>query len=263
MSLTLTDKETVEKVHKFVSSSYKMAYAFCIVVEHEGEIQIHERVNQPCWGELRIHYNDIYKPGDLFDPFPEGTPIGFGIGLNYRYDQSFLKWVFSSDSPWVNIHQEGFTLVKDKADNTIGFIHQNSQIDPTLFISMLINSRQDSSVFFHFVDMGIPEKIAWWMSNNFYKYDSKIWKLKPYDSPPYHLNHRLNVKRWLNNNPQNITLEAPTFYERGVYNRQYLADIWTDKDSITVRSLFSNPNSSITVETLLEVSQKIQELGAK
>lgn len=152
--------DVLGRLHDF-NSIHSTGLAFTIVMRNKaGLLEVYERVNQPCYGELRkyteTHGEDCTRPGDrrpgdLCDPFPEGTPEAIGISWNsyiqiYKETMKsdglcvrFIKDVlFGLKSPWI----KGFGS-PDNIEWTIkngylyGFVLKNTEIDPTVLVSLL------------------------------------------------------------------------------------------------------------------------------
>lgn len=122
------EQEALEKVRDFTTKNYGRVSYILAMREESGELKLHHRANQPCYGELRKYFathedqytdpepHDEYRPGDLHDPFPEGTPEGLGLNFN-NWDTIFsqegsvvkelipvrdrlIRYAFSENSPW-------------------------------------------------------------------------------------------------------------------------------------------------------------------
>ncbi len=203
--------------------------SFLIIVHQDNTIGHFSRIDQPCWGELRTHYNDIDKPGDLHHPFPKGTPIALAVRYSLDHSLPFTKWLIQK-SPWSSLFTDEVEFYPKNSAISTGIIFKDTKFDPTLLVSFLKNAHDDyshqtyldlSDNNYHFAYL-LQKCVCLHSTNQFYIY-------KP-SSYPYSLSHKVDLKRWFNNKPRNITIDHPTFYKRGAYNRVDLANIFCSKN---------------------------------
>jgi hypothetical protein len=127
----------------------------------DGKIELYDRENQPCYGELRkyksTHGDEATqpenRPGDLKHPFPVGKPEALAIGFphwvklenTYSYNRppihlqddvvEFFDYLFSDESPFVR----GFGGSKniEWSEDRRGIVLLDLAIDPTVLVNLL------------------------------------------------------------------------------------------------------------------------------
>lgn len=134
--------------------------AWCVITDKDGVLEFHERTNQPCYGEMRpygrthkdllpVHQRGVNKPGDLHDPFPDGTPVliavPFFASMTSDEDHNrILNMVLDPGlSPWRGVLLD-FDTVKS-GNRIIGIVIKNTEIDPTLMVNMFMTLRYMAS----------------------------------------------------------------------------------------------------------------------
>ena len=260
----------VEIARQFIKDNINNYYSFGIFNQKkDGTVKFYKRINQPCWGELRCHYKDIGKPSDLHSPFPLGKPVGLAICLGSYYNQELVKWILSDESPWRSCFGEGREIITKDDGKILGFIQRDMDIDPTVFVSHLLNMRVETS-WSTFVEWGVPKDIAFWMGFTFrpnYINGAITWPSYDYGDG-YTFAKAINIKRYLTANPQNITIPSDKggtlFSERGVYNRVDIAELFSGDESVSLKSLFKQKYPELTQDIIVnKITPEIIKLGAE
>ncbi len=249
---TLTCQKTIDKMENWLLYD-SGGIAFCICIRNpEGKHFLYYRSNQPCWGELRTHYKDIYKPSDLHHPFPHGTPVG--IGCSYTYGNAsfdFLKWATSDQSPWKN----GFRSVH-LCENKKSFIICNTHIDPTVTVNLLLQTTHQPTAIINWkelINRGLNLKDAWLLALSIYQSNPILIRpiINDYTFSPY-----IDLEKYYKGEPDNITIDQPTLYLRGAYNRVLNSQIWKGGWSLTKEL---KPLHGKTIEDAKEFFSKLHE----
>lgn len=129
---------------------------FILLMEVEGKFLLHRRENQPCYGEMRKYKkshkdytdpytgredtpSDEYRPSDLHDPFPKGTPVAVGMNFDfYPGDEGINRFMFSSQTPWLRgLPSMKFIEPIEREGNMVGVILWETSFDPTVFVNLL------------------------------------------------------------------------------------------------------------------------------
>ena len=223
------------------------------------DYSIHPRFNQPCQGgELRKYesshpgrctqpHNE--RPGDLYQPFPDGKPAAVAFHLksgdaqqddddwvdgdetpieNANETDNLVMAVLSSTSPWVsgfggpqNIQ---YTLGKD--GHIIGFVIKSLAIDPTVMVNMVnfIQTMKGSgaSSFKKLVDLGLTnnEALAVLMLNGSSGSIHAIQTTYEYRFPAV-----FSARRFFEQKPNDYSGGT---YENGAdYNRTFVQDVFS------------------------------------
>ncbi len=232
---TLTNKDIIEEMNQWLETANGISFCICIR-NPESEHFIYKRQDQPCWGELRTHYDDLRKPSDLYYPFPYGTPVGIGINSNASYDWGFhdkeaftewINWSTSSFSPWTS----GFKSPKILGTN---LIICNTHIDPTVMVNMLLQLTHKSETIRHWYKLvtkwNFDPKDAFLLAYGIYNLsgDGSLSPI-PHLSNTYSFWNSVDLRRWYNKNPRQLTEENKTLYQRGAYERPNNAAIFKGK----------------------------------
>lgn len=219
-----------------------LGIAFSLVMRDEtGKLSFHERIHQPCWGELRkykkTHGDECTKPidtrpSDLFHPFPKGIPEALGIHMNTETD--YCKFLLSDNSPWVR----GFGSNSNILIYDFGFILLDTSIDPTVLVNLLRSmSRGDrfskrSALFDSLIKKGLSP-IQALFPVTFTGLDSCYESYTKMGVPPpdtYSNSVKVDVKRFLAKNPHDLT--GGTLRDRCDYDRKNLAKIFYDPQGL-------------------------------
>lgn len=272
--MTLKDSEILEKLHKFNMRYWCTKYNFCLAVEKEGEITLYERLSQPCWGELRTHYDDIPKPGDLKKPFPEGTPVAIAIPFSSAHSESFFEFVTNKEiSPWRKaLGEKGVDFTFDKKQKK-GFVLTDTKIDPSVFVQMLMMITHTEYIqrpFEYLLEKGVDPKLACLIVTHIGGREetssSYDWNSRPETS--YYFIQKTDLARWRDNNPCDITSKInkgrKTFYSRAAYNRKEIQNVWFSDEAVNLaKELNLQEGVFLTDEELFELIPKMEKLITK
>lgn len=164
MGRSKAEKEIPEKFETFEAAKPRIREViptlkglnFILLMEVGGEFFLYRRENQPCYGEMRKYKkshkdytdpytgyesnpSDDYRPSDLHNPFPKGTPIV--VGLNFEFhpgDERMNRFMFSSMSPWLRgLPSQEFIEPIEKDGVMTGVILWETSFDPTVFVNLL------------------------------------------------------------------------------------------------------------------------------
>lgn len=248
-SLTEARVKATEFIHNKVGT-----LAFGFVTDIDGVLTMHERWNQPCYGEMRpygVTHKDmipedqkkVRKPGDLTTPFPDkGNPVLAFLALSRNFTgygekernawKDFLNVVLDQEtSPW-RIVLKDIEVVTGNHGVPVGIIFPDTHIPPTVLINlwMYIRNRTDCMEAWALLRDTYPDKdknvlLLMFTGLMLTTYDPMTGKA--YDDKrllfnwygDYYLAQNLAVQNFLNGTPK---VDEPTFYERGAYNRPEL-----------------------------------------
>lgn len=153
----IENPETLEALRNLLRkwpASYYNTYAI-VVRTDEGVEEIHERVNRPCYGEMR-NYREKSKnrpddrfPSDLKNNFPDGTPIGMALYIGNKPVGHYplIEALFSPQSPWLGNNEEFLTnhefVYKEEEGKKklVGVIVKSGDIPPTPLVACMMMSR--------------------------------------------------------------------------------------------------------------------------
>lgn len=208
--------------------------AFIIVTDDGIE---HIRQSQPCYGELRkyesTHKGDCtqpgnYKPGDLYYPFPNGTPVRLLIKNLYPSLERNLvcEIFFSEESPWIR----GFNsveFIKDDKGVIKGFDLKDTKIDTTVLVNLLkhLDSCKAPSLEKYLKSGLTPkESMAIIAMNGGFDIEQSI------NPPYYYISPKVfSAKRFFSQNPVDLT--GGTLFDRVDYNRTSMQDVFLGNTS--------------------------------
>lgn len=229
----------------------------------DGEVTLHERINQPCYGELRkyksIHDDATqpeYRPGDLRHPFPSGTPEALAIGLpDWHYgeydansgkvipknfvseNQKFFDFILSDRSPFVR----GFGGEKniEWSEGQKGFVLLSLDIDPTVLVNLLKFFQSypkigEGTTFCTYLDDGLSE-IEAFVASYCCNFGVGIYANKKYTiglAPvnTYVFPQKADLQRILDQNPVDLT--GGTLRNRFDYSRKSLHEVFYSKTGV-------------------------------
>ena len=216
---------------KLISSALEAGgHSYSLLFQDGEEYQDYKFLRRPCYGEMRPYQkdypdevsDDVVKPSDLPHVFPKGSPVAYAVHLINKAET--YQYIFSQESPW----QQAF---KNAEIISIGdekvLYSEDTEIDPTLFVHGLMYHRGANEYVTRLLKKGLPFDIATLLGANVpnsYGYPL-LYMFAPF----------MSCSRFLCNKPQNLSSNAKTFRERGVYNRPRISYIWTDtkrKDSL-------------------------------
>lgn len=217
---------------------------FCIVTEHDGQIQIHRREEQPCWGgELRkykkTHGDDCTRPNDsrpsdLHWPFPAGTPVALSYNIKINDQQKdFFDFILSDESPFLKGFRGEVYIEKIHSSKIggaySGFIIKTTVLDPTVLISLINFMTHNGGPYIFWnslVSGGMSQKEATVCS--ILIGNKVIPQTKDRISPfyDYYISVKSNPKRIWNQDPVDLT--GGTLHDRWDYDRPNIAKIFAD-----------------------------------
>jgi len=207
------------------------------------------RERQPCYGELR-KYESTHpgectqpvnsKPGDLKNPFPEGTPtsliVPFGQTIRDYYmvenlsdTDVIFESMFSENSPWVKGFGTHWEFVK-KDNHIYGVKFSDLGLDTTI----LVNSFKTLNGLFakykefnELLDMGMTpnEVLCILMLNGINP------RLGVSQGDAYCVNSNFSFKRFFNKIPNDLT--GGFLKDRVDYNRTQMADVFKSDTTVT------------------------------
>lgn len=227
---------------------------FALTMEHEGVVKTYIHDHQPCFGELRkyksTHGDECtqpkdYRPGDLYTPFPEGTPIA--VGFRFNHDRAgFINATSGQDSPWRRgINPESLVIEPDKKH--ILFVITDTDLDPTVtvqYVNMAKGLYQEPRIY---DDLSLNENILY-----------SIRMSNP--GSGYYFSDYVNVKRFLDSDPYDLT--GGTFQNRFDYNRKRLHEVFGNRyESVHIGSV--NPANKTPRAFMDELIQKSLEYQPK
>lgn len=265
------DHPLVEKMHEWCKANPGPTN-YCMVFENEGKLKLYKYKNRPCNGEMRP-YSDthpeevddgIERPSDLSIDFPDGHPVAIGLCRNSvvsgEIDAMYVDFVmFSPESPYRNVFPEGTVqLRKDVLGVVESTVLLNTDVDATVLLHAIIFRRNIRHSKFHVLSQKYGCLVAFihcltattcWSS-------SKQTPYFGYVTSPY-----VNVERMVKANPLELSGNANSFHDRGVYNRPHLAMIWNDDVTSTTGEVFNFISSGTRTEE--DVANFISDLITK
>jgi hypothetical protein len=202
----------------------------------DGDIRIFKRVQQPCYGELR-KYKETHgdgctkpeskRPGDLFWPFPFGTPEALATGFDGMSSRShmypMLDYLFSNESPF----KKGFISAEniEWSANRSGIVLLHTEFDPTVLVNLLkyIQDRMLNmeSVFSSYLDAGLSNLEAFILDYSV-RYESYTKTVKANDRYIYPIS--LDLQGVINQKPNDLT--GGTLYDRMDYDRKRMHEVF-------------------------------------
>jgi hypothetical protein len=249
----LMEHETTKRVSSYGNKVYK-------------DYSIHPRFSQPCQGgELRKYesshpgrctqpHNE--RPGDLYQPFPDGKPAAVAFHLKGSPDEdegdyddednyiaptgssanerdNLVMAVLSSTSPWISgFGGNGVDPVSnikyttDKQGHIIGFVIKSLSVDPTVMVNMVnfIQTMKGTGAksFKKLVDLGltINEALAVLMLNGS---SGSIGSIQP--TYEYRFPAVFSARRFFEARPNDYSGGT---YENGAdYNRTFVQDVFS------------------------------------
>lgn len=236
--------------------------AFSLAMSEDDKIIIHQRQNQPCYGEMRTYGKGSvpperekdHKPGDLHSPFPKGTPEGIGVPIRTSFSadtvihNEFMEWLFSKESPWATgIDQIEFT--KNKEGRNIGIVQIDTNFDPTVFVNLL-----KSVMSYYLRGSRWSEAKKKFGLNNFQAFLLSFTNVSftngSYDKldvqtsllTPGCFFGVLDLERFKNKNPYDRS-GGLTFKQRSAYNRPEVEYIFSQKGVNSPQTVFGVPKT--------------------
>lgn len=211
--------------------------AYTILMRNaDDSLTLHVRSRIPCYGELRkytsTHGDEATqpedRPGDLYYPFPTGTPIAVGVKLDQRSGKQYsgmsetIARMLKNDSPW----RRGFGSEDDVIQTEHGLVFKNTDIDPTILVHMLKVIQHfktsNKNINYYVGDLSDLGDFANIFLSTFIHPYTKTSMSTQCDS--YVWNAGFDGGRYLSGNPHDLT--GGTFVNRFDYSRKYLQDIF-------------------------------------
>lgn len=235
------DSKEAEELRKYVRTTSDARITFAFALDVSGKIKVHLRLDQPCYGDMRTHYDDVERPEDLKNPFPtEGTPVAVACRLKTYGDKNstYYKWIgFLLDpsvSPYRNTVLPALEVLRDGDGKPLGWVCFDTKVDVDVLVHFMIFARDSlaygNAVLDRLLGMNIPVHYASLLMRNIGTYGSQLIASTGY-SDSYTMPMYVSVKNWLLGTPQLVNPDAGRhwFYDRAAYNRDEsgnLCDIW-------------------------------------
>lgn len=243
------EKDVIRQLHEFneeraegISFAIAMrqlsgpAYDYDTGDTDVGEIRVYERVQQPCYGELR-KYKETHgdgctkpeskRPSDLFWPFPFGTPEALAIGLpewrGAKGHRPMFDYLFSNESPF----RTGFISAEniEWSKGSAGLVLLDTEFDPTVLINLLKylqDRRGENGVrFAKYVKLGLLPLEAFVLD---YSVNYSEWEGRMKQNDPYIFPVALDLQGVINQKPNALT--GGTFKDRFDYDRKRMHEVF-------------------------------------
>lgn len=227
------NKEIFDTLSAFTNKKEQGAYAYCLAMENNGEVTFHERLKQPCYGEMRIYNPEGWKPSDLHTPFPEGNPVGVSVNLHYWKPQFALAdkaGVFSEESLWWPLLKDRFV----KTDNDDGFVMTDCDFDSDYWFGFLLSIRrmEDNVLRYDQYRKADVAPITAWVAAMQTMMQGSAVLFNP--SNMYNMAYPCSFKNLLNRTP--LSFQGGTFHERKTLREMpdnMASRIWGGTDKFT------------------------------
>lgn len=255
-------EEAITNLHKMNSGFKSHDLAYGLAMKEGDKILLHYRESQPCYGELRKYHaihddytdpqpTDHYRPGDLYWPFPDGTPVGLALRLRNKLPknnqkklnntlENCLDFLFSDESPWVRgvPSSDYVEYTRDNNGEIIGLVFLHLDVDPTVMVQLInstikrVKSHADLYNVIRFREEGASwaEVFALWQEIEFgciSEDKSDVYNFSSNQNRGYYTPIFFDVKAFFNQNPLDLT--GGTLKDRYDYNRVRLHDVWSDE----------------------------------
>lgn len=117
-------------------------FTYSIITETDGVQTVHYRPFEPCFGELRRYKKGSYRPGDLFDPFPEEIPVALSLRtVNWGWGTKNLEVFTKEGTIWSDVFKDVIYTDGDSLGSSTGFIVQNMDLDSDVLFNFLVTGR--------------------------------------------------------------------------------------------------------------------------
>lgn len=231
----MDNSDLITKMHDF-NRQPEQGISFTLGMEDKEDLKYYERSCQPCYGEMRTYKKtpDDRKPSDLYDPFPDGTPVAVGINTQYMRDQFILNWFLTGEtSPYRNLFSERIELTKEK-DKILGFVLTDTLFNPDYLIQGLVHIRgltaYSARMWEIFADSGIDPYYTLILSHQSNVSSGGICFEGKVNQYSYSLPSLLSFKRLKEADP---ALEKDFYFrDRAPYHRKGLENIWRGEDHL-------------------------------
>lgn len=223
-------EDGIQALHDFNASGlYQMGYAWSVLIENDGVLTVYYRYSQPCFGEICLYESDgrelknpsakVSKPGDLYNPFPDGTPLAFGVPVGG--DVQYLRQLFDPEvSPWRGC-LKGRDLT-EKDDEIVGLIVHDMDTDPTLMVNLFKHTRAYRSSFSQAIKFQEANNLPFWKA----VIKAVVGTGAPY-LPGYAFSPKFSTERFANGDYVNL-VEGGSIRERYSYNRPLMEYSFSD-----------------------------------
>lgn len=237
------------------------------LIEDDGSLSIYERLDQPCYGELRSYGPDDLRPDDLTSPFPEtGAPTYLGIPFvnptakDRDTHNRIVKTLFGTDTTYRRgLSSDGFILVEDEEGWISGLIQLSGNFDPTVLVAGLIYLRNiirsETFPIFREHFPYVPDQLLVLLAAHTGYYPSHGFirpKLKKYYVTEY-----MDLKRFVSGDTLDIT--GGTWGDRYDYNRTDLHTIFGDTGT-SLNDMFTTHFGNTDFVQPEEALPKIKEI---
>ena len=272
--------ETILKATRDPDNAYNQPstwYAVSETTEFLGEASS-IRVNAPCHMALSLEYE--YKSNTSKNDWKK--PIILASNCQYAVDDEeqslmYFDWIFSQESPWRRLIEEGFHLIRDPEDDRLrGFYFDQNRLKMFPFLlykNFCVASRVAFEYPDHirawkfFVESGLSKTDAFIMASHIKIRNSKKNSviLEPYRSTGHHWpicpnngdGGYFDYLAWTNGTPRPHYRNPNGCWTKKVSDGLY--NTWYIKDHLKANS--SNPDSNwdesiITLDVALKVFEK-------
>lgn len=130
-------RTAIDGVHDVVRRwAGKSGRSYVIVTHDDGKFIYHERVNQPCYGEMRVYpgHDQIKKPNDLHWPFPMTGQV-LGLGVLMRADPKVYHSLL--DGMFRNAFDKTSVEFTTKGKTEVGMVVTNPHFLSTFGVNFL------------------------------------------------------------------------------------------------------------------------------
>lgn len=215
-------EEGIDQLKKFLKNSSGRQTTWGMVVEHEGKLNMYPRDHQPCYGEMRVYEKGEYRPGDLYDPFPPGTPLALGVyWAPTSYVPDVYKALVSDRSPWRSALKD-YELYQEDG-KVYGFIVKDLNVNSDTLVNFFMIARYQTSwqaKLQKWTKEGVPFDTSVILSTAFNSADlSRL----PH-SYPFSYIYAISVPQWMSSRP-NVPA-GHLFSARAAYRRKQIESIW-------------------------------------
>ena len=271
-----SEEEMWDELRKASTSMSGINFALGIRTD-EGQLQVWKRPSQPCQGgEMRkygITHDDCTRPkdkrpGDLYYPFPDGTPLAvcskFGKGVKYWYS------VYVNDtSPYRRAYgnEDNIELVRDKGV----LVKDASLIDPTMLVYFFRKLRDGSEDFFDSylfkeltpIELVLFDLIGWKGCNFNKRGESSMYDVR-----------KINLKQFLKGGVEaSYDLTGGSLKDRYDYNRPEIEYVFAGAEDHKDQITFGKINDFVfnkkppqgkdgLIKDLTRIREKLAELAA-
>lgn len=251
-----TIEEGLAHLRKFANrddTGGHVGYDYSILIDNGGKLEVHDRVNLPCYGELRPYakgsasngpyepelmpeeQRKVHKPGDLYYPFPKGNPIAVAVPFisnvpdSDDWDNIMTDVVLNPElSPWRKA-LTGYEVIRNKKNRVAGIVITDTKINPTIMVNMFRNIHRKITycipLYKTFIEKFKLQKLEAFILANMGMLNSGQFSFVQ-DEDYQMFGPKPNFKRILNGDP--IDRTNGTFFDRYAYDRPKQDHQWND-----------------------------------